>query len=312
MKKRSFPSVETGYTVAEVEYDETSVFGIGGAAYPRLCIPLGFILRGVKGLPADMAYTDAHGQLALSNHGKLADALAVKLQIIGYAFSDEPSRATVQLEFPLDASRISQLERHRNGGDLTLQLTLELFAQQFGRPYVFENQTPTTWTMRYQTRLVDQPLFTIPRSVWTEKVLPALGYGTVHFIEFPAFPLESSVWKQSFQALQEAQELHKLGRYDDAVGKCRLALADFFDYVDKTDTTGKTRSVPVPKKAWQQKLGEATYKWLDASFSALKGAMNKPLHELGPHYDQFESQMIFAIAAAFVTYVARNVPNEGG
>jgi len=110
----------------------------------------------------------------------------------------------------------------------------------------------------------------------------------------------------AFKALQQAQELHKIGLYDEAVGKCRVALDKFFEHEEKTGDDNKIRRVPILAKSWEKKLGKCTYDWLNNSLAVLKEAANKSHHSPNAHYDQFDSQMIIAITTTLVAYAARN------
>jgi len=152
---------------------------------------------------------------------------------------------------------------------------------------------------------------TVTRDVWTSRVLPQVGYGVVHVLEFPATPLEACAsMDHAFKALKQAQELHKIGLYDEGVGKCRVALEKFFEYEDKTGGDGKTRRTPVFVKSWETKLGKSTYDWLNGSLGAIKDAANRTHHSPNIHYSQFDSQMIIAITTAVVAYAARTLDVE--
>ena len=73
----------------------------------------------------------------------------------------------------------------------------------------------------------------------------------------------------SFKALKQAEEKHRLGFYDDAAGKCRLAIEPFFDH-EPAANHPESRKIPVPKKHWETKLGKATYDWLKARLARSK------------------------------------------
>jgi hypothetical protein len=107
---------------------------------------------------------------------------------------------------------------------------------------------------------------TIPRSAWVARVLPQIGYGTVHLLELPAIPMTAvEHYKEAYQALVRAQEHHRQGLYDEAAASCRVALERFFDYPEVTGADQLTRKVPTLKKSWETKLGKATYDWLNSS-----------------------------------------------
>jgi hypothetical protein len=115
----------------------------------------------------------------------------------------------------------------------------------------------------------------------------------------------------SYKALQQAQERHKIGLYDDAVAKCRVALDPFFEMVEKADEKGVVRRVPELQRSWQSKLGEATYRWLNDTFGAIREAANPTHHSPSIHYDQMESLMILSITAAVLSYVAKVKRSSG-
>ena len=154
--------------------------------------------------------------------------------------------------------------------------------------------------------------FQIPQTHWIERVLPAVGYGKVHIVEFPAAPLDAcAALDHSFKALKQAEEKHRLGFYDDAAGKCRLAIEPFFDHEPIIDPTQpESRKKPVLKKSWETKLGKATHDWLKATLGSIKEASNAPHHSPNEHYSQLDSQMILAVTTAVVAYIARTIKPE--
>lgn len=220
------------------------------------------------------------------------------------------------LEFPATPAAVNALEKHRNGGELkfTLDATLSM------RPLVRLNAPEQAdirsgvWGIGAQDERRLQTQLLISRDVWITQVLPSVGYGVVHILEFSAAPVEAcAALEHSFKALKQAQHLHQIGHYDDAVGKCRVALDQFFDYVEKSDQQGEkevVRRVPMLKKAWETKLGAATYAWLDSALGAIKDASNRTHHSPNTHYDQLESQMILAVTTAVVAYAARSAGKE--
>jgi hypothetical protein len=310
MKRQSFSSYDQGYLIAELEFDETQLYGIGGSTYPRLLIPITLHFNPLS-IPrlVDLAYTDLSARLILSPNGeKVADSLPIKVDQVRRGEWTQTSQTSLTLEFPLDATRIAYLESVRNGNDLNLSLDLRLSVQEFttvlGDP---KTRPKPEWGLRYLISLLLKLEFKVPRSVWIDKVLPQVGYGVIHIIELPAIPLENcQPLDHSFQALRQAQQRHREGLYDDAVGKCRIALEKFFEPVEVTGVDNKTRKVPQLKKSWEVKLGNATYDWLSGAATVMKNATNKPHHSPNAHYSQLDSQMIIVITTALVAYAARS------
>jgi hypothetical protein len=131
-------------------------------------------------------------------------------------------------------------------------------------------------------------------------------------IELPRVPIEScAALKDAFDALQQAQRLESQGLYDDAVGKCRVALEPFFELVEKVDPATKVKTrVPILKTSWETKLGKATYDWLSASFRAIKDPANKPHHSPKSYFDQLDAQMVMNVTTALIAYAAQTASEK--
>ena len=218
----------------------------------------------------------------------------------------------LNFEFPLDARRIEAIERLRQGGSLQCRLDVQVHVDEYGIvPAHVESKRPALWGLLTVHRLTLQEGFQIPQSDWVERVLPNIGYGKVHLLEFPAAPLEAcAALDHSFKALKQAEEKHRLGFYDDAAGKCRLAIEPFFDYEPVDPIHPDSRKIPVLKKSWEAKLGKATYDWLKTTLGSIKDASNPPHHSPNEHYSQLDSQMILAITTAVVAYITRTIKPE--
>ena len=222
-----------------------------------------------------------------------------------HASADHP----VYLEFPLDTGRITLLEKLRNGGDLKLRLKLRLDTEQLHAVAEIPSQYLKTFAwahVQQYEQTIDEEI-TFPQSSWVSRVLPQVGYGKIHLIELPAVPIaETETVGHAFAALKKAQDHHRNGDYDDAVGKCRMALEQFFQTVEVKDDEEKPKRIPKIKPAWEIRLGAATAKWLDDSLIGIKDVANKTMHSPSRHVDQFESQMIQAIVTTLISYAARH------
>jgi len=303
------------YSIAQAEIPETEIIGVGGYVAPQLSVPIHLsVSHGAMKSREGIEIVSLNGKLSTAN-GQLSSSASVDIRFIipqGYTgFVDRLH----YLEFPLDYVRLSALERLRAGGEAKLRLDAVLNVNKL----VALNERPANqpmaeiiWGYVQPHHLHLQAELVIPRDGWISRVLPQVGYGVVHVIEFPATPLEACAFMDhAFKALRQAQEMHRIGLYDEAVAKCRIALEKFFDYEDKSGPDGKTRSVPVLARSWETKLGESTYAWLSGSLSAVKEAANRTHHSPNAHYSQLDSQMLLAITAAIVFYAARTVGLEG-
>lgn len=304
--KRHFSSFGQ-VTIAEAQLDETQINGLGGVAAPILSMPLAIAITYGQMQPREgVQLRQVRAKLTAVATGHAVMSTSVELnRLIVPKFST--TTETAYLEFPLDRVLLAELERIRNGGDLGLRLDATLVADQM----LLLNPQRTeldgyAWAFSAQHTMWAQMEVTIPRDGWIKKVLPNAGFGSVHVLEFPAAPLEAcAALGHSYAALAQAMERHRVGLYDDAVGKCRVALDPFFEYVDADDGKGGKKKVPKLKSSWETRLGQATYRWLNDALGALKLAANPNHHSPNPHFDQLESQMVIAVTTALVAYAAR-------
>jgi len=104
--------------------------------------------------------------------------------------------------------------------------------------------------------------------------------------------------------LEKAQKRLAEGDWQDAIRDCRLALEPFFEKKEVIGPDGKTRDVPILKRSWETRLGNATYDWLNASFGAIKDPGNRATHTIGA-FDEITAQMLLTVTTALVAYAAR-------
>ncbi len=299
------------YNVVEAEIVVAEINGVGGYPAPQLWVPIRISVSHGAMKPHDGYEFIALGGRLSAAGNPLSRAIPCAVGFTIQPRFSELKNQLHNLEFPLDAVRIAALERLRNGGDLKVRLEAQLEVMQLralnlgppGQPML-----ETAWAPVQRHRLWFTTDVTIPQTVWIQRVLPNVGYGVVHLIEIPAISaVAHEALRDAFEALRQAQELHKTGLYPEAVGKCRVALENFFDYPEVKDTRGVTRRVPTLKASWETRLGKATYDWLNQTLSALKSGTNKPHHLASATYSQFDSQMIQMVTTAVVAYAAKHL-----
>lgn len=285
----------------ELDKNTSNLWGGGNAGYPCLGWQMPLIISFHQKTGARHVFRMGEAQLRL-NGTKIADAQLVIINRI-FQHSDGKVSHTLDLDFPVNSQQVVALERARNGGAVKLDLWIKLH---------YEEQRPAkilgaeVWELNTLAFTQLQQEIVISQSDWIAHVLPGVGYGKVHVVEFPAVSLEAcAALDHSFRSLRQAEEKHRLGFYDDAVGKCRVALDKFFDYMSVDPSHPESRKIPVLKSSWETKLGKATYTWLNNTLGAVKDASNQTHHSPNAHFDQLESQMIIAITTAVVAYVAR-------
>lgn len=295
------------YQVATVSVPEIEINGNGGAQAPVLILPLRIDYHIHPENPrVGMRFRTVAGQIDVE-HRPFATAPAINLNIVLRSdFRTLPNQLH-HLYFPLDAQRIAFLERVRQGAALKFKLRVTLSIEKLCALQEPPVPTDAVWGSIYTNDLHVEEDITIPASAWTSRVLPQIGYGTVHIIELPAIPLSAvEAYQQAYQALSQAQEHHKNGLYDEAAARCRVALERFFDYPEVTGSDNLTRRIPTLKKSWETKVGRATYEWLNVSLGGIKQATNPAHHSPGPHFDQLESLILISVTVAVVAYAAKH------
>jgi hypothetical protein len=302
------------YSIAEASIDESQINGYGGASAPVLAMNLNLdVSHGALKSNEGFEILSLEGKL-LSNGVLLARSGPLPVHyILQHKFNTLKGQSHY-LEFPLDANRLASIESKRAGGEVKFRLDLVLRVtklQALNERPADQPMAAIVWGFVQTTQLYLQADLVVPRDVWVSRVLPNTGYGITHILEFPAASIEScNAIDHSFKALKQAEEKHKLGFYDDAAGKCRMAIEPFFDYEPVDPSHPESRKIPVLKKHWETKLGQATYDWLKNTLGSIKDASNPPHHSPTAHYSQFDSQMILAITTAVVAYIARTLKPE--
>ena len=61
------------------------------------------------------------------------------------------------------------------------------------------------------------------------------------------------------------------------------------------------------KAAWQTRLAQRTYDWLDSSLAAMRQAGNEAAHMSSTSYGQVEAQMLLLVTTALLAYAAKTM-----
>lgn len=296
-----------GFNAVDFTIEENSIIGTGRAELPILAFPLTFhVTYPFKEPGFGFELRELRCRVSPNDGAYLAWTKPILMQRVRVTGEfRELKQHFINVEIPLDRTRLATLERERKGGDLRLRLDFELFADELVEVRRLQVGYPSVvWGIKDHHCLGARVPIVIPRTIWVENVLPQTGYGKIYIIELPAVPVEKcSGLKTACDALHQAQELHKQGFYDEAVGKCRLALEPFFEETEDIAPNGGRKKVL--KRSWETRLGKVTYDWLNASFIALKEPTNKPHHSPTTYFDQLDAQMLLAVTTALVAYAVQ-------
>ncbi|MBU6401469.1 MAG: hypothetical protein KGS61_14225 [Verrucomicrobia bacterium] len=294
--------------VARVELDPAAVRGDGGATYPRLVLPLNFKFSPAGEAKQDLWFLGLHVQMSLQGGtSKIADATAKPFfRLVGVEAVEQ--NADVDVEFPLNHHRIELIEQHRRG-DVLFRCDLYLTAARFGEPRFDVERCSNLGPCVTDFQTIYTTLnFEVLQSVWIKNVLPGLGCGVVHVLEFPAVSLAACRELQhSYQALERAHAKFVAGEYDEAVWQCRTAVEPLRDDLKKI-RDGRAESLSTD---WAEKVGSTTIDWLVAVLGKTWGVANTPTHSPRTgHFSRLDAQMILTVTSSVVAYVARTKASD--
>jgi hypothetical protein len=291
--------------VGEVSFNPQNVRGSGGAYSPRLHFPCAFKFK-VYG-ETDLIFTTLASNMTIGGE-KLCDSILHTFNRVVRPQYGEQADMPV-LEFALNPSVIERIEQRRRK-DVEMQLELKLGVLAFGPPIAFPPKPDAPSRISNGGTIQIQYSLTIPQSIWISNVLPGLGYGLIRLVELPLITATSSeAFKKSFTALDQAHHQLKLGYYDEAAGKCRIALEPFWEMVEETKG-GKTRDIPRLRKSWEKAIGKPTYDWLQKVLGEIKRATNRSHHSTQAHFDRLGAEMLITVTTVVVGYAARELENS--
>lgn len=199
---------------------------------PTILFPYSVSARADVANAADLIVTHAVLELKLvdeSNHEiVIGNARSVRLH---HRF-----RTSGETEFnfalTIDHTVLDHIEKLRKGGVLTLLPIIRLVTHPANDPAAIKEQ------------YIIAENWKIPKSVWTEEILPKVGYKNVALVEIPV--LEYPALKDTIEKMNLAWKKYSAGDYDDVLVKCRTVLEDLSTFVkkqgfetEKNDENGK-------------------------------------------------------------------------
>ena len=146
-------------------------------------------------------------------------------------------------DITLDHYGLSQIEKLREGGDLTFRVQGSFVGEKQQQP-----QTKTLAGFTLDLRM--------PKSDWVENILPRLKYKDVLLLEIPKF-LEPK-FEDVVTYVNGAWKQYSMGEYDKVLTECRKALETLSNKVktqgfkkEIVDDQGKKKEIP----DWDKLLG---------------------------------------------------------
>jgi hypothetical protein len=218
------------YTIGDLRIEGTGVFGQNGPEFPEIILNAELTLDPYKssgdvlGAQSDdreefpYTVTDLAGTLNLnadSGASARAPSLCPLQSDLRPSMVDRAYDRTVKLSGQLTPHVVNELEKHREGGDLHLQVSCALTIH-------FEDVPPSSGRFGHVEEDID---VTVPRSHWTDNVYPDLGGREVYVIEIPKGSRSiETAWKK----IEDARDARQNWNAEGASIACREA-ADVMD-----------------------------------------------------------------------------------
>jgi HEPN domain-containing protein len=297
-------------TRGAISFDVDKIYGAGGPEYPCLSIPAEFTL-----IPGEReGKIKAYSLLWLKSSLYVGDKKfgeGVSEAIAEYSWPHLSARQ-VAIEIPLDLYRIDKIEERRRG-DIQLRLSgSALIAEHPPITQIGPNERQEyKKDVEEFTRGRFNISFSIPHSLWVDKILPHLGYGKVKLIEVPIpEKIVPDTFQKALKELQEAQRYFVEGDYDKVVAHCRSAVQLIPESL-KTDLSG------IEKPSFNDK----TKKFLDEFSSFLNDSKREALetiikatwrlssvpHHPSPsgYFNRADAEAIYQVTTTLIAYVGK-------
>jgi hypothetical protein len=165
-------------------------------------------------------------------------------------------KRSISLALPLAAQVLRELERRRNGGDLTLLLELEIrLCVLRSAPFV-ENGRQVFKPVQGEP-VVDYSALTVTLEAraWAN-MLNATGFGENVFVEIPIPPCPGPPWDEVWRALRNARDMLNRGgttAWKGVISECRTAMEKWrhieADLPPTTDDRDQRNA-----RTWRQRL----------------------------------------------------------
>jgi hypothetical protein len=153
--------------------------------------------------------------------------------------------STLTFYLTLDYYTLYQLERIREGNNLSLNFNIRFQAFVVGRHFEGNDSDLKSCSIDFDE--------SIAKSTWVEEVLPILGYKNVALVEMPV--LKYPKLNKSIDLLNSAWKSYSTGDIDDLLVECRKVLHEignqvkksgFETKVEETDKYGKKKKQIYP------------------------------------------------------------------
>lgn len=294
-----------GGEIGRISFELQNIHAIGGPEFPKLIFILELQLSPLKTFSQPNKPVHPLTWMFLSGEFCSPEQRAVanfREEVNQYAANASHSyERQFRLEIPLDFMTVARIEQSREG-DLRAALNLRaLFAIHISGGVGVE---------AFETGRIESIAFVIPKSLWVEKLLPQLGYGSLELIEVH-IPngIRADGLPKAVQEIREARAYLTNGDWEKVVAHCRNTLEAILDsrqlQLPPASKFG-TKVDAFIHEHLASKFGEKQSKLLAEEMKLLWEVCSKAAHPNPPDYfKRADADFIVRNTMAILEYVSR-------
>lgn len=257
----------------------------------------------ISGRTSLMNLQSVHAKLSLQKQNiLLSDTFGVIDTTVSYRDENgERSGTGACLEFPLDDKTIHAVENYRDGGDVQLRIDF-LFDAAYYEDIALVKGHPS-WAFDYSKHERGDIQFTIPKSIWVEKIFPDLGFPGLKLVEIP---LKHQRLQEAYEHIilefTLAEKYFNQDDYNKCIAHCRSTLDALTRNLIKLKKNVKSET----SFEWLTKIDESTLKWIDSLDKSLS-SMGSKTHHAGQERDftRREAESIYLVTLGLMNFIGQ-------
>lgn len=232
-----------------------------------------------------------------------------------------PNRARY-FDFPLSLDKVELLENLRQGKELQLKLDIVC---------TFSASERGEWSNRIPQALITNVFnrqailaFTVPKSIWEEKVLPGLGIDALHSVTIRIPPSFSKVFTgplcELIDAIKTLEKATSESDFESVVNKTRITVESMLDQFSlrlpqnkdgKVDKSFKAKVKALSEQVLSPVLGKTHAEHVAAIMIDLWGPFSGAAHPGPSKFDRAYARFSIHQAAALLSIVSETSMHQG-
>jgi hypothetical protein len=200
------------------------------------------------------------------------------------------SKSGYQIRFNINKPALHYIEKQRHDDiPFKLEVDIHTIVWNSGRVRDYTETIPVSLQ------------FVIPQSVWTNNLLPALGFRHFKLIEVPVLhDLLKEPYDHVISEFNKAELYFKKHDYNTCVGHCRSTM----EILNQQLKLIKDQTKSGTAFKWFQSVDQATLDWIEAVFKANQAITSKA-HHPGDHndFDRHQAESIYLVVLGLMNFV---------